>query len=167
MLIRPATQEDAKQCVDVMVRAMSESADYNFPKPDEIRDHWLERVSGYLAGSYHPGFALEERAIFVAEQSGEIIAFIAGHRTLRFGGEGELQWAFVSPEWQRKGIGSSLLSQLRRWFKGRNIKKVVVNAPTEMKTREFYLENGAVAMNQHWCVWEDISAKRQVLSVRR
>ncbi len=113
-----------------------------------------------MAGTYHPGFALEDRVVFIAEQSGQIIGFIAGHKTLRFGCDGELQWAFVLPHWQNKGVASSLLAMLRKWFDKRGMKKVCVNASADMATRAFYLKQGAVAMNEHWCVWEDISGKR-------
>lgn len=160
MLIRPATEADADGCARVMARAMAASPDYGCPKEEEILEHWRVRVSGYLAGTYHPGFAKEERTGFVAEESGEIIAFVAGHRTMRFSCDGEVQWAFVLPEWQRRGIGSSLLSNLRQWFAKHGMKKVCVNASAEMKTRAFYLKHGAVPMSEHWCVWEDVTAKR-------
>jgi GNAT superfamily N-acetyltransferase len=159
MLIRPATVEDADACAKVMVRAMAASPDYNYPKQEDIYEQSRGRVTGYLAGSYHPGFSLEDRAVFVAENSGEVIAFVAGHRTLRFGCDGELQWAFVHPDWQGRGISTSLLASLREWFVSRGLKKVCVNAPAEMLNREFYLKHGAVPLSEHWCVWNDIGAK--------
>src|SRR5262245_12330676 len=128
MLIRPATPADAEACAKVMVRAMAVSPDYNYPKQEEIFGHWLQRIKGYLAGTYHPGFSLEDRAAFVAESNGEVVGFIAGHRTLRFGCAGELQWAFVHPDWQRKGISTSLLASLREWFVAHKLHKVCVNA---------------------------------------
>jgi len=136
---------------------MSASADYNCPDADEIFGHWFGRVGGYLAGTYHPGFSLEDRTMFVAEDSGKIIGCIAGHKTLRFACDGELQWAFVLPEYQRKGIGKSLLSSLRNWFGSHKMKKVCCNAAQNMATRDFYLKHGAEPMNEHWVVWEDIT----------
>ena len=152
-----ASQADADACASLMSRAMEASDDYKHPRFEDILPQWQFRVSGYLAGTYHPGFAKEERAMFVAEQSDEVIGFIAGHRTLRFGCDGELQWAFVLPDWQRKGIGSSLLAMMRRWFVEHSMRKICVNASADMLARAFYLKHGAKAMNEHWCVWEDVS----------
>jgi GNAT superfamily N-acetyltransferase len=160
MLVRPANVDDAEACARVMVRAMGASPDYNYPKPHEIFEHWLTRVSGYLAGTYHPGFSKGDRIAFVAEKSGEIIGFIAGHRTLRFACDGELQWAFVSPDYQHRGIATSLLSSLREWFVQHKIRKVCVNASENMDSRSFYIKHGAEPLNEHWVVWEDIGVKR-------
>ena len=139
-----------------MVTAISASADYNHPKPEDISDHWRERISGYMAGTYHPGFSREERVVYVAEESSSILGFIAGHRTMRFGCDGELQWAFVLPDYQRRGVSSSLLSSLRRWFVDHGMRKVCVNASSDMATRAFYMKHGATPMNEHWCIWETI-----------
>src|SRR5579885_308849 len=146
MLVRVATEADASGCANVMIEAMSSSDDYKRPKADDIRAQCMERVSGYLAGSYYPGYAKDERAVYVAERSGEIIGFIAGHRTMRHGGDAEVQWAFVLPEWQRRGIGSSLFALLKKWFTQHRLKKVYVNAPVTMNTRAFYEKHGAHAM---------------------
>ena len=143
----------------VIVAAMAASPDYNYPKPDEIRDHWRQRISGYLAGTYHPGYSKDERAVFVAERSGEILGFIAGHRTMRFACDGELQWAFVLPDYQWRGIGASLLSSMRQWFVEHKMKKICVNASEEMATRAFYVKHGAMPLNEHWVVWENIGAE--------
>ena len=157
MFIRPAELNDTEACTKVIVKAMSASSDYNCPDPKEIFDHWFSRVGGYLSGTYHPGFALEDRVMFVAEEGGKIIACIAGQKTLRFACDGELQWAFVLPEYQRRGIGKSLLSSLRNWFGTRKLKKICCNAPQDMSTRAFYIKFGATPMNEHWVIWEDIT----------
>jgi len=156
MFIRPATLDDADACAFVMSLAMSVSDDYNRPDLDEILPHWQFRVSGYMAGTYHPGFSREERVVYVAEESSSILGFIAGHRTMRFGCDGELQWAFVLPDYQRRGVSSSLLSSLRQWFVDHGMRKVCVNASSDMATRAFYMKHGATPMNEHWCNWDDI-----------
>jgi GNAT superfamily N-acetyltransferase len=161
MMIRPATEADAEGCTKVMVRAMSTSADYGKPKVSDIYDQSKSRIAGYLAGTYYPGFARDERQIFVGEEQGEVVGFVAGQRTLRFACDGELQWAFVLPEWERRGIGESLLASIRQWFVSQGLKKVCVNSPEAMSTRAFYLKQGASVMNEHWCVWEDIGSVKR------
>lgn len=156
MLMRAARPGDAEGCLKAMLKAMAASDDYGRPNPEEIADHWRGRVCGYLTGEYDPGFALEERAAFMAEIGGEIVGFFAGQRTLRYACDGELQWAFVSPSWQRKGIGSSLFALQRKWFVDRGMRKICVNAPPDMSTRGFYLKHGAEPFNPNWLVWEDI-----------
>ena len=140
---------------------MSTSADYGKPKVADIYEQSLSRVTGYLAGTYYPGFSLDDRQVFVAEYSDQVIGFIAGQRTLRFGCDGELQWAFVLPEWERRGIGESLLASMRQWFVSHGLKKVCGNSPAEMSTRAFYTKQGAEPMNDHWMVWEDIGREKR------
>lgn len=158
MLMRAARPGDAEGCLKAMLKAMAASDDYGRPDPAEIADQWRRRVTGYLQGGYDPAFALELRGAFMAEIGGEIIGFFAGQRTLRFACDGELQWAFVSPSWQRKGIGSSLFALQRKWFLDHSLRKICVNAPSSLSTRGFYEKHGAEPMNANWLVWEDIGA---------
>ena len=160
MLIRPATVADAVACTKVMVRAMSTSPDYGKPKVADIYEQSLSRITGYLDGSFYPGFALDDRQAFVSEHSGEVIGFAAGQRTLRFGCDGELQWVFALPEWERRGIEESLFSSMRQWFVEHGMKKVCVRSGADSSTRPFYLKQGAAAMNEHWVVWEDVGIRK-------
>ncbi len=53
------------------------------------RRRFGSRMALYLAGQHHPQHALAPRVIYVAEQGDSLIGFIAGHRTRRFGCDGE------------------------------------------------------------------------------
>ena len=86
------------------------------------------RVAGYLSGTYHPSFALDDRSMFVALDQSQIIGFSAGHRSTRMGCLAELQWTFVLPERQRQGIGAPLLSLLQAWFRSHQATRVIVDA---------------------------------------
>lgn len=128
--------------------AVNEEAEYQRLHP---------RLVGYVAGTYHPSCSLPERLVIVAQQDEQSIGFIAGHRSTRLGCTGELQWMFVLPSWQRKGIGAALLRPLATWFIEQESRKVIVDAPPENPYRAFYLKHGAVPLDAYWLYWEDIS----------
>lgn len=117
------------------------------------------RIEGYFAGTYHPSYALPERVILVAEDGqGAIAGFAAGHRSTRMGCDGELQWMFVVPELQRRGVGSALVPPLARWFVEQGSTRVIIDASPGNPARAFYLAHGAVALDGYWLVWPDIGA---------
>jgi GNAT superfamily N-acetyltransferase len=118
-----------------------------------------ERMTAYFDGQYHPQHALLPRVIYVAFERGVLIGYIAGHVTRRFGCDGELEWLYVTPEWRRNGVASELLRRLALWFKQQRASRVCVNvAISNVVAHRFYARNGAVVLNQHWLVWDDIAA---------
>jgi ribosomal protein S18 acetylase RimI-like enzyme len=120
-------------------------------------DYWRERISGYLRGERHPQHALKQRVIFLAEDKGVLVGFIAGHLTRRHNFDGELQWINVLPEYQRRGIASQLFRQLAEWLSAQNADRVCVDvSPGNSSAREFYKRHGAEDLNEHWLVWPDI-----------
>lgn len=115
------------------------------------------RMALYLAGQHHPQHALAPRVIYVAEQGDSLIGFIAGHRTRRFGCDGELQWIFVRPESRGSGAASQLLQRLAGWFLDQGARRVCVDVdPANTQARRFYRAHGAEDLNEHWLVWPDI-----------
>jgi GNAT superfamily N-acetyltransferase len=95
----------------------------------------------------------------VAQEGNDLIGYIAGHLTRRFGCAGELQWIYVSPPRRRGGVASRLLRCLAEWFKQQQETWVCVNVATSnTAAHAFYARNGAEVMNQHWLVWENIAA---------
>lgn len=120
--------------------------------------YWQERIAGYLSGRLSPGQALAPRACFAAEHEGELAGFVAGHLTERFACAGELQWINVAGPHRRSGVGSELLRRMADWFVSQNARRVCVDVePSNYAARAFYLRYGAVALNAHWLVWDDIS----------
>lgn len=154
-----ATEEHLEIIIQVIARTTVAAEHYA-----EISDFEAEvqrltpRVKGYYAGTYHPGYALADRAIFVAVVDGVIAGCVAGHRSTRLGCGGELQWMFVLPEYQRKGIGRSLLKPMAAWFVGNGIARVIIDAPPENPCRRFYLKYGAQALDEYWLYWPGISS---------
>jgi len=94
---------------------------------------------------------------FVAESGGEMVGFIAGHRTTRFECHGEVQWLLVAPECRGGTVGSMLLAALAEWFTTEHATRVCVNvAPDNERARRFYERHGAVDLSEYWMEWPDI-----------
>ncbi|HEX8906949.1 MAG TPA: GNAT family N-acetyltransferase [Longimicrobiaceae bacterium] len=123
------------------------------PRPGEAGGD--RRMAAYLAGEHHPQQALPPRVLWMAEAEDEPVGYTAGHLTRRFGCEGELQWIYVVPEYRRAGVGSKLLAMLAAWFVDHEARRVCVDVGDEA-ARPFYRRHGAVALNRHWMVWEDV-----------
>ena len=109
----------------------------------------------YLAGTHHPQQALLPRMLWMASAGPSPIGYVAGHLTRRFGCDGELQWIYVVPEHRRAQVASTLLRALATWFLGQGARRVCVDIGSD-DARPFYSRHGAVEMNRHWMVWDDI-----------
>lgn len=155
--IRPAGSEDLPAVVAVLARARVASPYYeeSVEVAAEI-ELMAPRVAGYVHGSYHPSHALAPRAMWVAEAGDETVGFLASHASTRMGCEAELQWMFVLPEWQRRGVGARLLPPLAAWCSARELRRVVIDAPPANPYRRFYLKHGAVPLDGYWLYWPDI-----------
>jgi GNAT superfamily N-acetyltransferase len=157
MQIRPAADSDLPAIARVQARTMVAAAHYEDSVDEEAVYRRLHpRVSGYFAGTYAPKFALPQRVMFVAEEQGQVVGFIAGHCSTRRGCNAELQWLFVLPHWQRRGVGGQLLQPLREWFIAQGSTRVIIDAPPTNPCRAFYLKHGAIPLDEHWLYWEDI-----------
>ena len=143
--LREATQAD----VDSLARIRS--AEWG------SQAYWHERISGYMEGRLHPGESLLPRVVFVAENAHDIIGFIAGHLTRRFGCDGELQWLNVAADGRRSGLAARLLRRLAMWFDDQGAKRICVDVdPGNIRARTFYQKHGAEELNPHWLVWRDM-----------
>jgi GNAT superfamily N-acetyltransferase len=121
--------------------------------------YWQQRIAAYARGDHSPQQALAPRVIFVAEDGGQIIGFIAGHFTRRYNCDGELQWIDTVPEHRRRGIAGKLLYALAAWFAIQGAKQVCVNCASDnIPAKTFYQKNGARPLNEFWLVWTDIGA---------
>ena len=157
MRIRDAVHSDLDAIARVQARTTVASEYYDNSLDEESEYQRLHpRLVGYFAGTHNPSYSLTERTVLVAEHEGQIIGFVAGHRSTRMGCSAELQWMFVLPQWQRKGTGASLLRHLREWFRVHGCTKVIVDAPPQNPYRAFYLRHGAVPLDKYWLYWENI-----------
>jgi GNAT superfamily N-acetyltransferase len=113
------------------------------------------RMPQYLAGEHHPQHALPPRVLWMASVGDTPIGYTAGHLTRRFGCDGELQWIYVVAEHRRGGVASALLRLLAGWFVEHGARRVCVDVGDD-EARPFYRRHGAVELNGHWMVWNDI-----------
>lgn len=153
--------EDAKRMTTVRYR---QATDADMPAMADLRHRagWKggatqERMLSYFRGEHHPQLARAERAIFVAEAE-DIVAFIAGHLTARFGCDGELQWLLVGPEIRGTGVADALWSLLKAWFVRQGASSVCVNVePDNVHAQRCYLRQGAQPHSSHWMIWRDVN----------
>ena len=127
----------------------------------ETQEFWEHRIAGYLAGTHNPQQALPERAVFVAEEAGPaaplVVGFVAGHRTLRHGCQGELEWINVAAEHRGRGIAGRLLVPMAGWFVQQQACRVCVNvAPDNAAALALYTRFGAQPLRKFWMLWPDI-----------
>jgi GNAT superfamily N-acetyltransferase len=147
ILVRPAKEGDVEAMAKIRARRWGS------------REFWMDRIGRYLKGEYFPQQALETRAVFVADDDGEVVGLAAGHQTRRFGCDGELEWIDVAEERRRRGVAAQLLASAGSWFVEQNLRRICVNVdPQNAAARGFYAKHGAVALNEHWMVWEDATS---------
>lgn len=121
-------------------------------------EYWQVRIAGYIDLQLYPQKALEPRAVFVAKAGDKLIGFIAGHLTTRYHCDGELQWINVLPDYRKRGVSTNLLKELTKWFLTQEALKICVNAdPENHVAQRFYRKHGAVNINPHWLIWDDIT----------
>lgn len=117
---------------------------------------WADRIDRYFRGEHSPQQALSVRAGFVAMNRGELVGFVAGHLTRRFGCQGELQWIDVAEQARGQGIGCQLIAQIGSWFVAQNVTRVCVNVdPNNTPARRLYAKCGAQLLNEYWMIWND------------
>jgi GNAT superfamily N-acetyltransferase len=118
---------------------------------------WTARIGGYLNGEHSPQQALPERVAFVAHDGDGVVGLIAGHRTKRFGCDGELEWIDVAKECRGQGIADGLMTAIIQWFVEERALRVCVNvAPENIRACRLYARYGAVPLNPHWMIWKDV-----------
>lgn len=125
----------------------------------ETEAYWNVRISRYLDCELHPQQALTPRVIYVASEGDSLLGLIAGHLTRRFGCDGELEWINVIPERRGSKIASELLRLLAAWFVEQKASRICVDVdPANTTAQRFYRRHGAVNLNAHWLVWNNINA---------
>jgi ribosomal protein S18 acetylase RimI-like enzyme len=121
------------------------------------QEYWMERIPAYLRGESDPQHARKTRVGYVACDDSGVVGFITGHLTSRHGCNGELQWINVAQAYRGSEMASELLHLIAKWFVGNKSLKVCVDVePTNLSARKFYRKHGAVDLNPHWLVWNDI-----------
>ncbi len=121
------------------------------------QNYWETRIGNYMRGEIGAQHALPDHAVFVAIMGRARVGFIAGHRTRRFGCDGELEWIDVDKANRRQGIAGQLIVKLAAWFVEQQALRVCIDVkPDNAAARGLYAKFGAKALNPHWMFWEDV-----------
>jgi GNAT superfamily N-acetyltransferase len=116
----------------------------------ESATFWNQRIRWYLSGEHSPREGLPARAGFVAVEGDALLGFIAGHRTRRYGCNGELQWMNVALEHRGAGVADAMLAAMAAWFVRQGARRVCVDVePKNTAARAFYARHGAQPLNPH------------------
>ena len=122
-------------------------------------EFWVDRISRYLSGHHSPQQALTARTAFVAVDGRDLVGFVAGHKTRRFGCDGELQWINVARQRRSLGIAGQLMTKIGMWFVALDARRICVNVdPDNLTARRLYMRHGAQILNNQWMIWEDARA---------
>jgi GNAT superfamily N-acetyltransferase len=117
---------------------------------------WADRIARYFRGEHSPQQALSVRAGFVAMNCAELVGFVAGHLTQRFGCQGELQWIDVVEHARKQGIGYQLIARIGDWFVEQSPTRVCVNVdPNNTPACRLYANCGPQPFNEYWMIWHD------------
>lgn len=120
------------------------------------QEFWADRIGRYLTGKHSRRQALPERTAFVAVDGCDLVGFVAGHKTRRFGCDGELQWINVIEEQRGLGVASCLMITIGAWFAAQDARRICVNVePLNLPARRLYTRHGAQILSEHWMQWED------------
>ena len=122
----------------------------------ETEAFWAGRIGMYLRAEHSPQQALRARAAFVALDGSILVGFVAGHRTRRFGCDGEVQWINVAEGSRGHGIAERLIGQIGAWFVEQGARRICVNVePDNVIARGLYSRCGAQPLRDYWMIWEN------------
>src|SRR5687767_1643629 len=114
MEIVTATSSDIADLTRIEIESKRASIPH-LVDPEEIDPtRRRQRWSTYFRGE-SPATSKPERCVLKAAIDAACVGYVAGHLTSRHGMEAEIQSFYVLREYQRKGIGSALLSALTEW----------------------------------------------------
>lgn len=98
-----------------------------------------------------------------------MVGCIAGHRTRRFGCDGELQYRYVMPRARRRAVATGLLRRLAGWYRAADVATVCVNVDVESPAAQpFHARHGARVLEPYYpyrSAWPDLARVLQPSSV--
>lgn len=116
MRLRPAKREDIKEMVNVYLESYRGLEEYAYNHPDDVQAYldWL--------------FRRDAEGIWLAQDCGQVVGFVAGDRRWFSKREGKVVGALhelvVLPAHRRKGIGRSLVERAFEHFRDRALDTV-------------------------------------------
>jgi ribosomal protein S18 acetylase RimI-like enzyme len=154
MDILVATENDIAELATVEIESKQQSIPElleDFEVDYAAREH---RWRTYFRGE-SPQTSKPQRQVFKAVINEKIIGYIAGHLTTRYGKDAEIQSFYVLKEFQRKGIGTTLLAKFVNWFNTLEAQSLCVGIKADNPYKAFYLKHGGQYLNEHWVYWDN------------
>lgn len=162
MEIKVATPADIEAITHVEIESKLKS----FPELVEPHDIDFEtrayRWRTWLAAK-SPVSAKPERVMFKAIDQHKIIGYVAVQLTTRYEKDAEIQSFYVLKDYQRTGIGTTLLKHVLDWMINFDARSLCVGIAPENPYQQFYLKYGGMFLNPHWIVWDDIGILKSKL----
>jgi ribosomal protein S18 acetylase RimI-like enzyme len=128
--------------------------------PECVEDYEIDyssrydRWQAYFKGQ-SPQTSKPERIILKAVNGkGEIVGYLAGHLTTRYGLDAEIQSVYVLKQAQRQHIGAELLTEFVTWLVSKHARSLCVGFKPENRYKAFYLKYGGQYLNEHWIYWQ-------------
>ena len=133
MIIREMISSDMNECVDILCSV------YN-------NELWMCRWDKKTAAEYLNDFYESKKFVgYVAEEDGEIIAGLFAHEKVWWNNsEVFIEEMFVSPDKQRKGIGTALLNKVQEYVKEHSMAGITLSTNKYAPAPKFYEKNGFV-----------------------
>ena len=85
--------------------------------------------------------------IFVYEDDGKIKGFISG-KTANNKYDCETVGLYISPEYQHQGIGKELLNEMKKYFKNKRCKTMIIWTLLNAKNNGFYKKQGGEILEE-------------------
>ncbi len=143
MKIKKAKLEDLNQIIELWEKYEEfEEKFVDLKKQDYVRKR--KEAEKNMKENFKRCIKGNKAEIFVAEDNNEIIGFILiskskGDDIHDFDFYGEMNYAYIKPEFRGKGIASNFFKKTKKWFKKNNLKYVKLDVNIKnMKARRIY-----------------------------
>lgn len=157
LVIRDARPADTDTIVGILIA--SNEASFPHLLDEHGRDHafWTDRWRRYLTQGSAAQFSLGDGFALLAELEGRAVGFAGYHHTTRHGTDAELESIYVLEDAQGGGIGSRLLGIVASRLLAGGSRTMCVGYHPKNPYKRFYVKHGAVEINPHWAVWNDLA----------
>jgi aminoglycoside 6'-N-acetyltransferase I len=130
MMIRGLIQSDIPSCAEILCRV------YN-------NELWQCRWDNQVAQIYLTDFYQHKKFVgYVIEEEGRIIGALFAHEKVWWNNsEVFIEEMFINPEYQRKGLGTELLSEVEKYVRMNNLAGITLSTNKYAPAHTFYVKN--------------------------
>jgi aminoglycoside 6'-N-acetyltransferase I len=130
MMIRELIQSDIPSCAEILCRV------YN-------NDLWQCRWDNQVAQEYLTDVYQNKKFLgYIIEEEGRIIGALFAHEKVWWNNsEVFIEEMFISPEFQRMGLGEKLLGEVEKYVRMRNLAGITLSTNKYAPAHTFYAKN--------------------------